>query len=457
MSTDTEANESSAVSLRRITALALPALVVLAAEPLYILVDTAVVGHLGRIPLAAVALGGGVMSVAAWIGNVLAYGTTSRVARKFGAGRRSEAVAEGVQGSWLAISGGLLMIVGIELFGGPLTRALAGDSAEGIAVAAAAEQWLRIAVLGAPFLLLAMAGQGWMRGVQDTKRPMYIVLSANLGSAILAPLLVYLAGLGIVGSAIANVVAQLVCGSLFIRALMVEGVALQPKPAVLRRQLSLSRDLIIRGGAFQLSFISAAAVASRFGAASLAAHQIGLQLWMFASMALDAVAIAAQALIGADLGAGDGARARRTARRIGWIGLGYGSVFSLVILAGASVLPSLFSPDTAVHEQAAILWPWFVGMLPCAGIVFALDGVFIGAGDMAFLRNMTIAAVLGGFLPLIWLTYFFGLGLGGIWAGLTAFIMLRLVALLLRQRSGRWAVTGIERLSARTSRRLFAT
>src|SRR5690606_19465835 len=151
-------------------------------------------------------------------------------------------------------------------------------------VAAAAEQWLRVGVLGAPFLLLAMAGQGWMRGVQDTRRPMYIVLAASLGSAILAPILVYPVGLGLVGSAVANVIAQLVSGSLFIRALVTEGVSLRPRWSVIRRQLGLSRDLIIRGGAFQLCFISAAAVAARFGAASLAAHQIGLQLWFFAAL-----------------------------------------------------------------------------------------------------------------------------------------------------------------------------
>ncbi|MGH8882505.1 MAG: MATE family efflux transporter, partial [Stackebrandtia sp.] len=138
-------------SLRRITALAIPALIVLAAEPLYILVDTAVVGHLGRIPLAALALGGGVMSVAGWIGNVLAYGTTGRVARRFGAGQRAEAVAEGVQGSWLAIFGGAIMVIVVQLIGGPLTKLMAGGGPAGAAVAAAAEHWLRIAVFGAPF------------------------------------------------------------------------------------------------------------------------------------------------------------------------------------------------------------------------------------------------------------------------------------------------------------------
>lgn len=441
----TGVSSGHSASLRRITALALPALVVLAAEPMYLLVDTAVVGHLGQVPQAALALGASVMAVAGWIGVVLAYGTTGRVARRFGAGQRREAVAEGVQGSWLAIIGGVLMIVIVQLFAGPIMRMLAGTGPDGQEVAAAAESWLRIAIFGAPFLLLAMAGQGWMRGVQDTKRPMYIVLSAFIGSAVLAPILVYPVGLGLIGSAVANVIAQAVSGCLFIRALTVEGVSLRPRWKVIGRQLSLSRDLVIRGGAFQLCFVSAAAVAARFGAATLAAHQIGLQLWFFASLALDAVAIAAQALIGADLGGGDGDRAKATARRIGWIGLGYGCVFAVAVAASAPFLPGLFSPDPAVGDQAAILWPWFIGMLPAAGVVFALDGVFIGAGDVAFMRNMTVLAALVGFLPLIWLSHAFDFGLGGVWAGLTAFIGVRLLALLARTRSGKWVVVGAER------------
>lgn len=443
--TAAQASSANSASLKRITALALPALVVLAAEPMYLLVDTAVVGHLGRVPLAALALGAGIMAVVGWIGVVLAYGTTGRVARRYGAGQRREAVAEGVQGSWLAVLGGGLMILVVQLFAGPITRALAGGGADGHEIAQAAESWLRIAIFGAPFLLLAMAGQGWMRGVQDTRRPMYIVLTAFIGSAILTPILVYPVGLGLIGSAIANVAAQSVSGVLFIRALATEGVSLRPRGRVIRRQLSLSRDLVIRGGAFQLCFISAAAVAARFGAASLAAHQIGLQLWFFAALALDAVAIAAQALVGAELGRGDVERAKSTARRIGWIGLGYGAAFAAAVAVGAPFLPGLFSSDPAVADQAAILWPWFIGMLPLAGVVFALDGVFIGAGDVAFMRNMTILAALIGFLPLIWLTYAFDGGLGGIWAGLTAFIVVRLLALLLRTRSGKWAIVGAER------------
>src|SRR5215213_1711701 len=141
-------------SARRITQLALPALVVLAAEPLYVLADTAVVGHLGRVPLAAVAVGGTVMSVAVWFGTLMAYGTTGRAARRFGAGDRSAAVSEGVQASWLALATGLTLLLVVQVLADPLARALASDPA----VAGAAAGWLRIAILGAPGLLLAAAG-----------------------------------------------------------------------------------------------------------------------------------------------------------------------------------------------------------------------------------------------------------------------------------------------------------
>jgi putative MATE family efflux protein len=427
---------------RQIAALALPALVVLAAEPLYVLVDTAVVGHLGQIPLAALAIGGTVMTMAAWIGTLLAYGTTGRAARRYGAGDRASAVQEGVQASWLALAAGLVIAVGTQVAAGPLAAALAGGPGE---VADAAAGWLRIAALGAPGLLLAAAGNGWMRGVQDTRRPVAYVLGANLLSAALCPVLVYPAGLGLDGSAIANAVAQTLAGVLFARALFVERVPRRPQPAVIAQQLVVGRDLLVRGAAFQASFLSATAVAARFGTASVAAHQIGVQLWFFATMVLDAVAIAAQSLTGAALGAGSAAAARRLGRRIGLAGLACGAAFAVLALAGAGTVPGWFTDDPAVREAAAVVWPWLVALTVPGGVLFALDGVLIGAGDVRYLRNLTIVAALGFFLPAIWLAYAFDLGLGGVWAGLFLFIAARLVGMLLRMRSGRWAVAGAVR------------
>ncbi|UWP87378.1 MATE family efflux transporter [Dactylosporangium fulvum] len=428
--------------MRRVVALAVPALVVLAAEPLYVLVDTAVVGHLGRTQLAALAIGGSVMSLAVWLGTVLAYGTTGRAARRFGAGQRTAAVEEGVQASWLALAGGVTILLVLELIAGPLARALAGGAGP---VADNAETWLRVAALGAPGLMLGTAGNGWMRGVQDTRRPLYYVLGANALSAVLCPILVYPAGLGLVGSAVANVTAQTLVGLMFVRALVTEKVPLAPRSAVIGRQLVLGRDLLLRGAAFQACFLSASAVVARFGEAALAAHQIAIQLFFFTAMALDAVAIAAQSLVGAALGGERVAEAKHLARRISFAGLVSGIGFAVLVAAALLAVRPWFGADEEVYDQARLAWWFFVAMMPAAGVVFALDGVFLGAGDVRYLRNLTLISALGGFLPGIWLAYLLDYGLRGVWAALTLFIVLRLAGLLLRLSGDAWAVAGADR------------
>ncbi|MEU6859442.1 MATE family efflux transporter [Glycomyces sp. NPDC046736] len=439
-STEPAAAPPRPASYRRIASLAIPALVVLAAEPIYLLIDTAVVGHLGAVPLAGLALGGVIMGLAPFVGAVLAYGTTARASRRFGAGDRTGAVAEGVQGTWLALAAGLAMIAAVEVFASPLAGLMGDDPA----VEAAAAEWLRVAILGAPFLLVAGAGQGWMRAVQDTKRPMWFVSVSFVISAILAPILVYPAGLGLVGSAWANAVAQAISGTLFLLALRRERVPLRVDWPLMSKQLVANGDLIVRGVAFQVSSFSAAAVAARVGTAALGAHQIGMQLWFFAALALDAVAIAAQALIGADLGAGRPETAKASAKRITVVGVGYGLVFLVMVFALLPVLPKLFTADDSVQDQLGYIWPWLVLLLPVAGVVFALDGVLIGAGDLKFMRNMTVVAIASG-LPFTWLTLVFGWGLTGIWGGIAVFMLVRLGLILWRLRSGHWIVTGVER------------
>ncbi|HEX6686792.1 MAG TPA: MATE family efflux transporter [Candidatus Limnocylindrales bacterium] len=432
----------SDVPLKQIARLAIPALVILAAEPIYVLVDTAVVGHLGSTPLAALSVGGGVLTLVAWLGTVLAYGTTGRSARQFGAGDREAAVREGVQASWIALGTGLFVAIAAQFAAGPLAALLAGGGDP--AVSSLAAEWMRVAALGAPGLMLATAGNGWLRGIQDTRRPLSYVVGAFTLSAILCPIFVYPLGFGLVGSAIANVVAQTLAGILFVRALVAEKIDLRPRPAVMGQQLVVARDLVLRGLAFQACFLSATAVVARFGTTALAAHQIALQLWFFCALILDAVAIAAQSLIGAELGAGRDGEARQLANRITLIGAASGGALGVLILAGALVVPGWFTSDPAVHEQAMIAWPWFVAMTPLGGIVFALDGVLIGAGDVRYMRNLTLVAALGGFLPAVWAAHFLGLGLGGVWAGLLLFVVIRLAALLARLRTGRWAVVGAQ-------------
>ncbi len=426
---------------RRVLGLAVPALGVLAAEPLYVLVDTAVVGHLGALPLAGLALGGVLLSQVAAQLTFLAYGTTARAARLHGAGRRQEAVEEGVQATWLALGVGVLLIGLGQLFAGPLARLLAGDGE----IAAAAVSWIRIALFGAPFILVTLAGNGWMRGVQETARPLRYVLLGNGLSAVLCPLLVYPAGLGLEGSAIANVVAQVVSACLFFRALFAEDVALRPVPALMRAQLGLGRDLIVRSLAFQACFVSAASVAARTSISAVGAHQVVLQLWMFLALVLDSLAIAAQSIVGAALGAGERVKARRFAWQITGYGLVFGIGLGVLFAALAGVLPRVFTTDPGVLAEIPHAWWFFVALQPIAGVVFALDGVLLGAGDAAFLRTATLLSAGIGFLPMIWASLAFDWGLVGIWTGLSLFMVLRLVTLLLRTRSEHWSVVGAVR------------
>ena len=433
---------TGSVSTRRLLSLAASAFVVLAAEPLYLLVDTAVVGHLGSVPLAGLGVASALMALLLVVGSFLEYGTTGRAARWHGAGRTDTAIAEGTQASWLGIAIGLLMIVFGEIFAHPLTALLSGGTG---AVQHAAESWFRIAVLGMPGVLLVLAGNGWMRGIQETRAPIRIVLVANALSAAASPILVYPLGFGLEGSAIANVAAQIVGGGLFLRALWHRRAIGRADWSVMRGQLVVGRDLIVRSAAFQVAFLTAAAVAARMGTAQIAAHQIGMQLWEFTALLLDSLAIAAQSLVGAALGGADLILARSTAWRVAGYGFWAGMGFAAILAAGWFVIPALFTSSPAVQHQAHVLWPWFVGMQPAAGIVFALDGVLIGAGDVAFMRTITVIAAVGAFAPLNLAALTWGWGIGGVWAGLTAFIVVRLVGMVLRTRGGRWLVLGEQR------------
>jgi putative MATE family efflux protein len=431
------------VPARRIFGLAVPALGVLAAEPLYVLVDTAVVGHLGAVPLAGLALGGVLLTQVSSQLTFLSYGTTSRTARLHGAGRRADAVREGVQATWLAVVVGLAVLVVGQLLAVPIVRALSGDDQ----ITEAAVSWLRIALFGAPLILITMAGNGWMRGVQDTVRPLRYVLAGNGISAVLCPTLVYAAGWGLEGSAIANVVAQVISAGMFLAALVREKVPLRPDAGLMGAQLGLGRDLVLRSLGFQACFVSAAAVAARTSTAALGAHQIVLQLWVFLALILDSVAIAAQSLVGAALGAGSSRQARGVAGQITRYGLVLGCVLCVVFAALSQVLPHVFTSDASVLGEIPHAWWFFVALQPIAGVVFALDGVLLGAGDAAFLRNATLISAGAGFLPLIWASLGFGWGLAGIWTGLSLFMLLRFAAVVVRWRSGRWAVVGAVRVA----------
>ncbi|RJO74772.1 MATE family efflux transporter [Nocardia panacis] len=437
-------SSNGTVGPRRMLALALPTLGVLIAEPLYLLFDMAVVGRLGALALAGLAVGGLLLAQASTQLTFLSYGTTARAARRHGAGDERGAVEEGVQATWLALGVGAAILVVAQCVAAPVTNAVAG----GGDIAAAALDWVRIALFGVPPILVSMAGNGWLRGVQQTRRPLLYVVAGLAVSAVLCPVLVHgLLGaprMELPGSAVANLVGQLVMAGLFLNALVRARISLRPRWSVMRAQLTLGRDLIVRSLAFQACSVSAAAVAARFGAATVAANQLVLQLWFFLALALDALAIAAQTLVGATLGAGDAAGARELARRVTlWSEL-FAVALAAIFAAGAGVIPHLFTADPDVLDRMRVAWWFFVALIPVAGLVFALDGVLLGAGDAAYLRNITMGSALLGYLPLTWLALVFGWGIAGIWWGMAGFMVLRAAAVAVRALSGRWARVGAE-------------
>ena len=244
------------------------------------------------------------------------------------------------------------------------------------------------------------------------------------------------------GSAVANLVGQSVSGVLFAWALFREPVSARPHFAIMRAQMLMGRDLILRSLAFQACFVSAAAVASRFGAAVVGAHQVVLQLWNLVSLLLDSLAIAAQTLIGAALGGGFAAAAKRMTWRITAWSTVFAVVLAIFFAAGHSVIPGLFTSDAEVLGQMSIAWWFFVAIMPVAESS-SHSTVFSSApGDVVFLRNATMLCAVLGFLPAIWLSLAYDWGLAGIWAGLTVFVVLRMVAVSWRAFSGKWAVTG---------------
>jgi putative MATE family efflux protein len=422
---------------RAILALALPALGALAAEPLYVLVDTAIVGHLGTSQLASLAIAATVLSTAFTVFNFLTYGTTARVARFHGAGRDADAAAVGSQALWLGFGIGLVLAVAIAALAGPAVSLMGGRGE----IAAGAERYLRISALGAPWFMIASAGQGFLRGMGDLGTPLKILVVAHALNVVLELLFVYGFDWGIAGSAWGTVIAQVGMGGAFV---WVQARASGWEPPHLERirsLLGIGTEIAVRTTALLGSFLVASAVLARVGAPSLAAHQIAFQLFVFLALVLDAIAIAGQVMVGRMLGGGAATEARAAAiRMIGW-SVAIGALFGVVLLALGDIVPELFTDDPAVVAKAHEIWPLFALMMPFNGAVFALDGILIGAGDTRFLMwGMLAAAAV--YIPIALLALHDGWGITGVWWGLVALIAIRLATCGARFAGSRWALTG---------------
>jgi putative MATE family efflux protein len=419
---------------REILRLALPALGALAAEPLYVLVDTAIVGHLGRPQIAALGLAGTVLAGAFTIFNFLTYGTTA-----VGAGRDRAAAGLAAQALWVALAIGILLVVLAEAFGGPILRALGGHGRSGDF----ALLYLRIAALGLPSALIALAGQGYLRGVSNLRRPLWIVAAGNAVNVVLELLFVYGFGWGIAGAAAGTAIAQTGMGLAFVRELLRPPAdTRRPRLAQMRPLVRVGRQIFVRTTALYAAFLVAASVLTRMGDPEIGAHQIAFQLWVFLALVLDAVAIAAQVIVGRMLGAGDDEGAHAAAIRMIFWSVALGTVFAAVLLPLGGVVPRAFTSDPAVLDRAREIWPLFVLTQPIGGAAFALDGILIGASDTSFLMWSMLAASVLVFIPIALVSLAVGWGIVGVWSGLVALLLARLALLGGRFAGRRWAVVG---------------
>ncbi len=434
---------------REILRLAVPAFLALAAEPLFLLSDAAIVGHLGTTPLAGLGIAAVVLQTAVGLCVFLAYGTTASVARHLGAGDTRGALAQGVDGIWLAVVIGLVTTV----LGVALTEPLVGLFGTGPEVAEQAATYLRIAFLGTTPLLVMLAATGVLRGLQDTRTPLYVAVGGNALNIVLNLLLVYGADLGIAGSALGSVLAQVASAAaltwVVVLAARREGAPLRPDRPGIRAAARAGVPLVVRTLTLRAALlvttyaVTLGALDSTDQAVDLATHQLAFTLWTFLAFVLDSIAIAAQALTGRYLGAGDVAGTRAvTDRMIRW-GVWSGVVTGLGLAVASPLLGPLFTDDPAVHDRlVAVLLVAAAGQ-PVAGVVFVLDGVLIGAGDGRFLAwggVLTLVAyapaalgvaLAGGGLLLVWVTF------------TSVFMGARFVVLMHRARGSAWLVTGV--------------
>ncbi|MDP8911107.1 MAG: MATE family efflux transporter [Actinomycetota bacterium] len=418
--------------------LAVLALGSLAAEPLYVLVDTAIVGHLGRPQLAALGIAGVVLSGLFAIFNFLAYGTTAQVARAAGAGRREVADRLGAQAFWLSLALGCALAALLAAFAEPVVALMGGEGQ----TADYAVTYTRIASLGLPFAFLALGGQGYMRGIADLRTPLVILVAANAANVVLEVVFVYGFGWGIAGSAWGTAIAQAGMGVAFAASMWrLAAGRFRLRIDLMRRLLAIGRHIFVRTSALYASLAVAGAVATRFGDASIGAHQIAFQLWIFLAFVLDAVAIAGQVIVGRMLGAGDPQGAFTASVRMIVMSVALGTAFAAAVLALATVLPRVFTGDAAVIGEARDIWALFALALPLSAAVYALDGILIGAGDARYLMwsmivsgASSIALALAA-LELEW-------GIVGVWSALLLLNVVRLATLSARFARRRWLVTG---------------
>lgn len=429
---------------REIVTLAVPAFGALVVEPLFVMADSAIVGHLGTAQLAGLGIASALLMTAVSIFVFLAYATTAAVSRRVGAGDLQAAIRQGMDGIWLALLLGAAVIA-VVLPSAPFLVELFGASDT---AAPYATTYLRISALGIPAMLVVLAATGVLRGLQNTKTPLYVAIAGFVANGVLNVGLVYGADLGIAGSAWGTVIAQ--CGMagaylmVVVRGARAQGASLRPDAKGIRASAQAGVPLLVRTLSLRAILMIATAVAARLGDADIAAHQIILSLWSLLAFALDAIAIAGQAIIGRYLGANDTEGARAACRRMVEWGIAAGVVLGLLVVISRPAFLPLFTSDSSVKDAALPALVIVALSQPICGIVFVLDGVLMGAGDGPYLA-WAMVLTLAVFTPVALLVPVLGGGLTAIWGAMTLMMAVRMLTLWLRARSGRWMVTGATR------------
>jgi MATE family multidrug resistance protein len=413
---------------RNIFRLAVPALGTLAADPIVSLVDTAFIGQLGKTPLGALGVSVAVFSVAFFLFNFLAYGTTPLIAGAIAREDTEEAGRLTVAALVLGAGIGVATMLLLEVLAEPVLR-LMGAEADLLADSAV---YLRIRLLGMPAVLLATVSHGVFRGYQNTRTPMWVTGSISVFNLILDPILIFGLNWGLAGAALATTVAQwsgaLIFVWLFYRRRNQLGLRMSwPGLAALLPLVGAGRALLIRSGALLGSFTLATAVATRQGDGVVAAHQVALQLWIFLALVVDALAIAGQALVGLHFAHNRALARAYSARLLRW-GLLGGLVLAGVMAAGWSTLPGLFTNDAEVAAEVSGVYGFIVAMQPLNAIVFVWDGIAIGASRFAFLAGSTVAAA-GATAAVLAAVQVWNWGLPGVWWALVAMMVVRFLAL----------------------------
>jgi putative MATE family efflux protein len=438
-----EEPDAAHVTGRQILALAIPALGALVAEPLFVLADSAIVGHLGPGQLAGLGTAGSALNALVGVCIFLAYSTTAQVSRLIGAGRRAEGLARGVDGMYLAAGLGLLLAVIGACCADPVVRWLGAGSQ----AAPYAATYLRVGCLGLPGMLLVLAATGLLRGVHDMRTPLVVAAVAAVANTLVNWILVYPCGLGIAGSAAGTASVQTAMGAVYayvvVKACRANGVVPRFDARAVRSSLSANFALLTRTVWLRVYVLAAVWGAGRLGTVALAAHTIAANLWSALALALDALAIAAQALVGHELGAGRIEATRRMVARMNRWGLGFGVITGVCLAALSPVLAAVFTSDHAVaHALVPVLLVAAV-FQPVAGVVFVLDGVLIGAGDATYLAWASFACTIV-FLGALALVLAAGWGLTWLWVAVGVFTLARLVAFWVRSTGSAWLRVGAQ-------------